>query len=119
MSTVSAPPDTNHRQQRLITIFWLMAIMLRAFQAWDNRFIMDADVISYLDIVDAYFRGDWNNAINGLWPPPYSWLLGLAMCILKPSPYWEFPVVHLVDFVIYLCALYKDMPEYLTALLWG
>ncbi|HKP72665.1 MAG TPA: hypothetical protein VJT82_06990, partial [Pyrinomonadaceae bacterium] len=35
----------------------------------------------------------------------YSWLLGLAMLVFKPSAYWEFSVVRLVNFTIFLGAL--------------
>jgi hypothetical protein len=66
---------------------------------------MNADGISYLDIGDAYFRADWVNAINPVWSPLYSWILGLANFVIRPSIQWEFPVVHLVNFLIYLIAL--------------
>jgi hypothetical protein len=66
---------------------------------------MNADGISYLDIGDAYFRADWVNAINPVWSPLYSWILGLANFVIRPSIQWEFPVVHLVNFIIYLIAL--------------
>ena len=61
--------------------------------------------VSYLDMGDAFFRGDWATAINGLWSPLYSLPLGLALRILKPSASFEFPLVHLVNYAIYLCAL--------------
>src|SRR5205814_2129377 len=35
----------------------------------------------------------------------YSWILGFFLEILKPSAYWEYPVVHLVNFLIYVAAL--------------
>jgi hypothetical protein len=85
--------------------FQLVVIALGAIQAWNVRHAFDSDGISYLDIGDAYLRGDWAAAINAYWSPLYSWLLGLAMLVLKPSAYWEFSVVHLVNFVIYLVAL--------------
>ena len=66
---------------------------------------MNADGISYLDIGDAYFRADWVNAINPVWSPLYSWILGFANFVIRPSMEWEFPVVHLVNFIIYLIAL--------------
>src|SRR5438132_3866371 len=82
-----------------------MAIVLGAAQAWATRFTMNPDGISYLDIGDAYWRGDWHNAINAYWSPLYSWILGLFLKVLKPSPYWEYPVAHLVNFFIYVAAL--------------
>jgi hypothetical protein len=66
---------------------------------------MNADGISYLDIGDAYFRGDWANAINAVWSPFYSWILGFANFVVKPSMAWEFPTVQVINFLIFLAAL--------------
>ncbi len=98
-------PGSNHINRWLVALFCLLAIVLGAYQAWDKRYAINADGISYLDMGDAYLRGDWDMAINAYWSPFYSWLLGLAMLIFKPSSYWESSVVHLVNFLIYLCAL--------------
>lgn len=97
--------DRNYLHRCLIITFWSIAIVLGALYSWAARFGMNPDGISYLDLGDAYMQGDWHMAINGYWSPFYPWLLGLAMLALKPSPYWEFPVVHLVNFIIYLCTL--------------
>lgn len=94
-----------NKVRRITVLFYLVAIALGAFQAWDTRHSMNSDGISYLDMGDAYFRGDWDMAVNAYWSPFYSWLLGLAMYIFNPSPYWEFSVVHLVNFLIYIFAL--------------
>jgi hypothetical protein len=84
---------------------WSLLLALGAAQAWATRFTMNPDGISYLDIGDAYWRGDWHNAINAYWSPLYSWILGFFLKVLKPSAYWEYPVVHLVNFFIYVGAL--------------
>lgn len=102
---VSKPPPKSKRDRRLRVIFFLLAIFLGGLDAWSARHAITPDGISYLDMGDAYVRRDWGMAVNGLWSPLYSWLLGLAMLILKPSPYWEVAVAHIVNFVIYLCAL--------------
>jgi len=64
-----------------------------------------ADSISYLDLGDAWMRGDWAQAINAMWSPCYSWLLGLTLRIFKPIPYQEFTVARLLNFGIYSAAL--------------
>jgi len=97
--------DKKFGYNRLRILFWCAAIALGAVDAWTARYNMNPDGISYLDMGDAYLRGDWNMAINAYWSPLYSWLLGIFLKVLKPSPHWEFPVVHLVNFVIYLVAL--------------
>ncbi|MGH7544437.1 MAG: hypothetical protein ACREK7_10925 [Gemmatimonadota bacterium] len=66
---------------------------------------MSEDGISYLDMGEAYLRGDWAMAVNAVWSPLYAWILGLAMRLVDPSPAWEFPLVHVVNFGIYLLAL--------------
>lgn len=100
----------SHRSKRrkvsLRAAFWFLAILLGAIQAWASRFyIFSEDGISYLDIADAYFRGDWKAAINGNWSPLYSWIIGAFTSVLKPNAYWEFPTVKLVNFLIYVFTL--------------
>ncbi|MBN2031171.1 hypothetical protein JW824_13135 [bacterium] len=89
-------------RKRLILICWIVAIILGAFQAWDTRHYVNPDGLSYLDMGDAYLRGDWDMAINAYWSPFYSWLTGLTLSIIKPSPYWEASVIHLLNFLIFL-----------------
>ena len=94
------------RERRLVILFWALGLLLGAVQAWTGRNAMNEDGIAYLDIGDAYLRGDWSRALNSYWSPFYSWLLGLALFIVKPSPYWEFAVVHLVNFAIFVATFW-------------
>lgn len=88
-------------------VFRSFALLLAGFHvaAAISSQSMNADGISYLDIGDAYFRGDWENAINPVWSPLYSWILGFANFIFIPPMQWEFPTVHVINFLIYLGAL--------------
>ena len=98
---VWAKPNKAFRERSLL----LVCIALGFAQVWITRYAMNEDGVSYLDVGDAYFRRDWAGAINGYWSPMYSWLLGLAMHLLKPSLWWENITVHMVNFAIYLAAL--------------
>lgn len=91
--------------QRIKYICWVVAILIGLAQVAANYRAMNPDGLSYLDVGDAYLRGDWGHAVNAYWSPLYSWLLGLTLWVLRPTPYWEFTVAHLVNFVIYVCAL--------------
>ena len=84
---------------------WLSALAMGAAQAWATRFENNPDGVSYLDVANAYLRHDWHNAVNTYWSPLYSWSLGFFLAMLKPSPYWVLPTVHLVNFLIYLVAV--------------
>ena len=86
-------------------VFRSIAVVLGALHAWASRHTMNPDGICYLDMADAYWDGNWKEAMNALWSPLYSWILGLERVICEASPYWEFTVVHLVNFALYLAAL--------------
>ena len=92
--------------KHLRLLFILLAAVLGGLDSWTARNALNPMGVSYLDMGDAYFRGDWATAINGFWSPLYSLPLGLAMRLIKPSPEREFAVVHLVNYLIYLCALF-------------
>ena len=87
----------------LAVVFAVAALAL--FQAWASRWSMQSDGISYLDMGDAILRSDFAMALNGYWSPVYPFLLGLALRLFRPDPAWQFPLVHLVNFAIFLFAL--------------
>ena len=91
--------------RRLRLLFWCIAIAFGFVQAWNNRLLMNSDGICYLDLADAYLRGGYSLLLNAHWSPFYPWLLGLAKRLVNPAPYWEFTLLHLVNFVIYVFAL--------------
>jgi hypothetical protein len=96
-------------EKRLLTerSFLFVCIVLGAMQAWITRYAMSSDGVSYLDIGDAYLRRDWAAAVNAYWSPMYSWCLGFALYLFRPSIWWEYPAVHAVNLVIYVVALFS------------
>ena len=102
----SITENGDRKLTRLEIAFWLLAIVLGFAHVWaDHHYLMNADAMSYLDIAEAYLRKDWHTAVNSYWSPLYSWLIAVGLAIAKPSPYWKFAVVHLVNFGMYLFAL--------------
>src|SRR5438128_10198625 len=104
LTDLGSVPRSVGNYQVLRAVFWLIGIVIGLLQAWHDRNMIVIDTISHLDMADAYFRGDWAMAINGCWNPLYAWILGLAMLVVKPSSYWEYPTVHFVLFIIFLFA---------------
>ena len=74
-------------------------------QAAAARNSMNPDGIAYLDMGDAYLRGDWSTAIRTHWSPLYAWLVAGAVHVTRAPPELEFPVVHLVNIGLYCLAL--------------
>ena len=98
-------PELSLPSSRLRIFFWSVAALLGLLEVWARRFEMNSDAIAYMDIGDAYFRGDWAAAVNSYWSPLYSWILGLSFWVTKPSPYWETTVAHLANLAIFFFAL--------------
>ena len=90
---------------RLERILVLATVFLGLVHSWMGRYSMNPDGISYLDVGDSFFRRDWANAVNAYWSPLYPWTLGIVLGMAKPSPRWEFPLVHIVNFAIFVIAL--------------
>ena len=102
LGTVQATRALVDRRVRML--FWLTALLFGLLQAWNTRHSMNADGISYLDLANAYLNSGWKMLVNRHWSPLYPWLLAMAKFLLKPSSYWEFSVVHFVNFVLYVIA---------------
>ncbi len=81
------------------------ALVLGFSQVWIHRFQVGVDIIAYLDVGDAYFHHPWLAAVNATWPPLYSWILGLALAVVRPTPFWEYPLVQFVDYLIFVVTL--------------
>jgi hypothetical protein len=73
---------------------------------WICRFRINPDGVSYLDMGDYYWSGNWHAALNSYWSPLYSWLTGLVL-LAKPGMRWEYPLVHLLTFAILAAALFS------------
>jgi hypothetical protein len=92
-------------ERRIRILAWVVGLAVAGWQAWLTRQQLSSDdAIAYLDIGDAYVRGDWTNAINAYWSPLYSWILGAVIRVVGPSPAWEFPLVKAVNLVLFVFA---------------
>jgi hypothetical protein len=98
----------NDTPPRILRVQWGFRVAIALFaltDCWLTRFKMEPDGVSYLDMGDLYWRGDWHAALNAYWSPLYGWLTGLMFLLTKPSMRWEYPEVHLLNFAILLAAL--------------
>jgi len=84
---------------------WTICLVVALCELWSGRYYTDPDGISYLDMSDGVHLLDWHMMINAYWSPLYPFLIGVARWIIRPSAYWELPVVHLLNFVIFLGTL--------------
>jgi hypothetical protein len=83
----------------------IVCIGFALLEAWSQRRFINEDGISYLDMSDALIRHNWHLLINSIWSPLYPLLIGVATWLTRPSAQWEVPIVHALNFVIFLGAL--------------
>jgi hypothetical protein len=84
---------------------WVVLLALAGAQAWSARFYVTPDGVSYMDLSDAMLAGNWRELLNAYWSPLYPTLIGLLRAVLHPTPYWEFGVVHLLNFLLFAASL--------------
>lgn len=94
-------------EDRARKFFVALAVALGFLQTWASRMDLVNDTVSYLDMGDGIWLGHLSMAVNGIWGPLYAAILGLGVRIVRPSAYWEFPLVHLIVFLIFLFALWS------------
>jgi hypothetical protein len=63
------------------------------------------DDISYLDMGDYFFAGDWKAILNGLWSPLFPFVQGLTRWLFKPTIEWEITLVQLTNFFIFVSTI--------------
>jgi hypothetical protein len=105
MLKVQNAPGRSSSYRRLEHLLAVVTLLLGLLHTWTGRYAMNPDGMSYLDVGSSFFRHDWANAINAWWSPLYAWTIGTVLGIFKPSPAWEFPLVHAVNFGVYAIAL--------------
>lgn len=92
-------------QNRIKSGCWTVCILFALLETWLGRRWLNPDGISYLDMSDALARHNWHLLVNPQWSPLYPFLIGLATWLVKPAWRSELPVLHIVNFVVFLGAM--------------
>ena len=95
--------DDATSERRVIVWTWVAVAIFGFLQAVVGRFYMNPDGISYADLADSYIRGEWHAAVSAYWSPLYPLLLSITFRLFHPTPYFEAAVIHLLNFLLYLC----------------
>jgi hypothetical protein len=66
---------------------------------------MGPDGLSYLDMASEAVSDGPSSLVNAIWSPCYPALISIAIFLFRPSPGHEFPLVHFVNFFVFILAL--------------
>ncbi|HJV66343.1 MAG TPA: hypothetical protein VJ550_11460 [Geomonas sp.] len=78
------------------------------------RYQLDPDSISYISIAQQYLKGDYADAINGLWSPLISWIL-VPFLAIKLSPQLAAKVVSVLVGIFVLSNIRKLLSHFKLA----
>jgi len=94
--------------------WWVICICVAAILIWPARNHLTNDGLSYLDMGSEASNGDLSELVNSLWSPAYPALIGCGLFLLRPSAAHEVPVLQLVNFFIFIFALWAFTEFYRT-----
>jgi hypothetical protein len=82
-------------------VCWIGLMTIAVVRAWFTRYELTPDSMSYLDIARAVAEGRAHAAINAYWSPGYPVLISLFLRLFRPNAFWEFPLVHAANLLIF------------------
>lgn len=85
--------------------WWAICILWAGLHAWVGRNAMNPDGMSYLDMASESLHRGPSELISGYWSPGYPAILALALRLVHPSAGFEFPLIHFVNFLIFIATL--------------
>ena len=109
--TAAAHVDDEHRAVEPLDAaktpwgIWSILLILGSLQAWAARFSVTPDGVSYIDLSDGVVTGRLGDVVNAYWSPLYPLLLGVLRLILRPTAYWEFAVIHLLNLLLFAASI--------------
>ena len=68
---------------------------------------MNPDGLSYLDLASDAATGGPLKLVNAYWSPGYPALISIAIFLFRPSPDQEFALIHFVNLLIFIFALWS------------
>src|SRR5262245_55620059 len=92
---------------RSVHCWWGICLCCAGILAWTTRHSMSADGLSYLDLASRALSGGPTELLNGYWSPGYPALISIALFLFRPSADQEFPLIHFVNFLIFIFTLWS------------
>jgi hypothetical protein len=90
---------------RVRIIAWSFLIGLAGLQAWAGRFALSPDGVAYLDLADSFRKEFVWHLANAYWSPAYPAVIAALRTVFWPTRYWETPLLHLANFLLFLVCL--------------
>ena len=105
-ASISVPDrQSNPLPRRWISAFVALSVCLILFNTWKQRYGINADGITYLDLARSASHGDFAVFLNPYWSPLYPALLAIALKGFSWAQIPEIVIAHIVNALLALAAL--------------
>ncbi len=88
----------------LIILCLLFCVLMGLMQMVAFQHHMSPDGISYIDMGEAFWSGNYKDFVNAYWSPMYPFIQGFFQKIMDPASESEFFLIHTINFFQYLIA---------------
>lgn len=102
---MSSAADTATWSKRIRFAFWSLGIPLALIMAYTTRYFINGDAIVYIEMGEAFRKGDWAGLVNLTYSPGYPVLLGIAQAILNTNPLNELQYLRTANIFCFVLAL--------------
>ncbi|MGI4757407.1 MAG: hypothetical protein ACRYGF_11245 [Janthinobacterium lividum] len=103
VSYTGTPAAFNDRALRkLLFAYLLLLIPLGWMSMRYDRYAIDGDAVSYMDIADLLHAHRWAGVVNGYWHPLYPALLWLAQVAFQTTHQTELRAYYVLNFILFL-----------------
>jgi hypothetical protein len=99
--TPRSVPSSGTAPDRILSRFFWFGAILAAVLLFAHRYTWNADGLSFIELGESWWRGDFADAINGYWNPFYAILAGLAVKLM-PSGIPEPVGPHILNFFLFV-----------------
>jgi hypothetical protein len=103
---VALPVDSSRRERRWMALLAAASILVAAAFTWYSRYATNADGLSYLDMATNALHGDLRSLLIPNWSPLYPSLIAVVLAVFRPSPAWEVPAIHFLDWGVFVVATF-------------
>lgn len=91
---------------RRVLLGYLFLLMPVAWLAMKyDRYAIDGDAVSYMDIADLLHAHRWSGAVNAYWHPLYPAVLWLGQVLFRPTRATELHAYYVMNFCLFLAQI--------------
>ena len=96
----------NARALRRVLLGYVLLLIPVAWLAMKyDRYAIDGDAVSYMDIADLLHAHRWSGAVNAYWHPLYPAVLWLGQVLFRPARATELHAYYVMNFFLFLAQI--------------